>query len=156
MERNFKGQYYTNNRRYGMDAFYINETLSYLNSPNNGQERIQEVQCEVPTENATQACVIIVTKNANFTNILFDRRCDVSNTYDIPFSHCQFQKSKISQEESCSCYCHAHHNCNIFVPKCKLENMFVMHEHAQDTEYEVVMTPALDTDPVEFLSYMKS
>ena len=71
MERNFKGQYYTNNRRYGMNAFYINETLSYLNSTSIGQERIQggnltctdnsllskgqkpkEVQCEVPTENA--------------------------------------------------------------------------------------------------------
>ena len=35
--------------------------------------------------------------------------------------------------------------------------MFVMHEpHDQDKEYEVVITPVLDTDPVEFLRYMKS
>ena len=176
MERNFKGQYYRNNREenYGRDYFSIDETLTYLDSPNSGQERVQgdnltcidnsllskgqnpkEVQCEVPTRNGIQECVTIA-QNTNFTNPLLERRCSVSNTFDIPFSHCQFQKSKISQEESCSCYCHTHHNCNNFVPKCKLENMFVMHEHDQDTEYEVIITPALDTDPVEFLRYMKS
>ena len=41
MERNFKGQYYRNNeQRYlTMDEFTIDETLSYLNSKNNGHER---------------------------------------------------------------------------------------------------------------------
>ena len=176
MERNFEGQYYRRNRQNSfsieMSEISIDEKLSYLNNQNNGQERIQgdnltctdnsvlrkgknpkEVQCELPTENATQTCVTITNTTLN---PLLDRRCSASNTYDIPFSHCQFKKSKKSKEESCSCYCHAHHNCNNFVPKCKLENMFVMHEHAQDTEYEVAMTPALDTDPVEFLRYMKS
>ena len=41
MERNFKGQYYRVNEQEQdtMDDFTIDETLSYLNSKNNGHER---------------------------------------------------------------------------------------------------------------------
>ena len=118
-------------------------------------QKPKEAQCEVPTKKeGRQECVTTVKQNTSSPLLL--RRCSVSNPYDIPFSHCQSNKSKSNQEETCSCYCHAHHICNNFVPTCKLENMFVMHEHENDKKYEVVITPALDTDPVEFLRYMKS
>ena len=116
------------------------------------EQKAEEVQCE----DGQLQCVT----GTNSNSPLLMRGCSDSNPYkyNITLDHCILKKSKdVQQEEICSCYCY-HHYCNNFAPKCNSEKMFVMHEPKtlEGKEYDIVVTPALDTDLEEFIEYMKS
>ena len=108
---------------------------------------------EVECSNGQDTCKIVAT-NDDLEGHLLIRSCAKFHE-KIQFDYCWSERSQ-DGKMTCSCFCHKH-LCNNFTPKCKFENMFIMH-HSNFTQngLQVFVTPALDTNPEQFLSYMES